>query len=42
MPRNSIESLGYQISGKLENWDFHGHTKFLFTKPLTAVNVAKL
>ncbi len=26
--------LGYQICGRLEDWDSHGHTKFLFTKKL--------
>jgi len=26
--------LGYQISGRLEDWDSHGHTKFLLTKSL--------
>lgn len=25
---------GYQIAGKLENWDSHGHTKLFFTKSL--------
>lgn len=27
--------LGYQIAGKLANWDSHGHTKYLFTKQLS-------
>jgi GNAT superfamily N-acetyltransferase len=26
--------LGYQIAGKLENWDSHGHAKYFFTKRL--------
>jgi GNAT superfamily N-acetyltransferase len=26
--------LGYQLVGKLENWDSHGHTKCFFTKQL--------
>ena len=26
--------LGYEISGRLQDWDSHGHTKFLFTKNL--------
>jgi ribosomal protein S18 acetylase RimI-like enzyme len=28
------QKLGYQIAGKLENWDSHGHAQFLFTKGL--------
>ena len=26
--------LGYQITGRLDDWDSHGHTKFFFTKQL--------
>jgi GNAT superfamily N-acetyltransferase len=26
--------LHYQLAGKLENWDSHGHAKFLFTRQL--------
>jgi ribosomal protein S18 acetylase RimI-like enzyme len=26
--------LGYQIAGKIDNWDSQGHTKFFFTKRL--------
>ena len=26
--------LGYQLAGKLENWDSHGHAKCFFTKQL--------
>ncbi len=27
--------LGYQVAGRLENWDSHGHTKYLFIKQLS-------
>ena len=26
--------LGYQVAGRIDNWDSHGHTKYLFTKLL--------
>jgi GNAT superfamily N-acetyltransferase len=26
--------LGYQVAGKLEDWDSHGHMKYFFTKKL--------
>jgi len=28
------ESLGYQVVGRIEDWDSHGHTKYFFTKGL--------
>jgi hypothetical protein len=28
------QKLGYQIAGKLEDWDSLGHSKYLFTKQL--------
>jgi GNAT superfamily N-acetyltransferase len=28
------EKLGYQIAGRLDNWDSHGHAKFFLTKTL--------
>ena len=28
------QKLGYQLVGKLENWDSHGHAKCFFTKQL--------
>jgi GNAT superfamily N-acetyltransferase len=28
--------LGYQVAGKLEDWDSHGHMKYFFTKKLIA------
>jgi ribosomal protein S18 acetylase RimI-like enzyme len=29
------QKLGYQIAGKLDDWDSHGHAQFLFTKQLS-------
>ena len=29
------EKLGYQIAGRLDNWDSHGHAKFFLTKSLS-------
>jgi GNAT superfamily N-acetyltransferase len=26
--------LGYQLAGKLDNWDSHGHAQYFFTKQL--------
>lgn len=28
------QKLGYEISGKLNDWDSHGHSQYLFTKQL--------
>jgi len=28
------ESLGYQVVGRIEDWDSHGHTKYFMTKTL--------
>lgn len=28
------QRLGYQLAGKLEDWDSHGHAKFFFVKRL--------
>jgi GNAT superfamily N-acetyltransferase len=28
------QKLGYQIAGRLEDWDSHGHSKFFFVKEL--------
>jgi ribosomal protein S18 acetylase RimI-like enzyme len=33
--------LGYQIAGRLDNWDSHGHTKFFFVKRLNATASTK-
>ena len=33
---NFYEKAGYQIAGKLENWDSRGHARYLFTKVLSA------
>ena len=30
------ENLGYEIVGRLANWDSHGHSKFFLTKRLTS------
>jgi hypothetical protein len=30
--------LGYQVAGKLEDWDSHEHMKYFFTKKLIAPN----
>lgn len=29
------ESLGYEVVGRIEDWDSHGHTKYFFTKGLS-------
>jgi N-acetylglutamate synthase-like GNAT family acetyltransferase len=29
------QKLGYEVAGKLENWDSHGHAKLFLTRELT-------